>query len=75
MNDVTSTIVSIQRAVKDMGLAAFSRAAGVPYTTLVHWDQNGYRPKVISTFEKLAVAAERHEQQVQDSPQRRARTA
>jgi len=61
MSDVTQTIDAIREAVSEMGLPAFSRFAGVPYTTLLHWEKSGFRPKVISTFEKLADAARRHD--------------
>lgn len=61
MTDVSRTILQIQRAVSEVGLPAFSRMSGVPYTTLVHWEKHGFRPKVLSTFEKLAAAAADHQ--------------
>lgn len=58
MSKVSQTISLIAAAVERHGLPAFSRASNVPYTTLLHWQKHGYRPKVIDTFEKLAAAAE-----------------
>lgn len=61
MSSVAQTIALIASAVDRMGAPAFSRASDIPYTTLLDWRRCGYRPDVVNTFEKLAVAAERAE--------------
>lgn len=58
MTKVAQTIALIASAVDRMGAPAFSRASEVPYTTLLDWRRCGYRPDVVKTFEKLALAAE-----------------
>lgn len=54
---------AIRAAVDEMGLPAFSRSSGVPYTTIIHWKKSDYRPESVTIFEKLADAAQRHEDQ------------
>lgn len=60
MNDVSRIIAEIAAAAEDVGLPEFARRAEVPYTTLADWKAKGWRPKVVSTFGKLAQAAEEH---------------
>lgn len=57
MNAVTDTLKAIETAAAVEGLPAFSRRAGVPYTTLIDWQRAGWRPRAVATLEKLADAA------------------
>lgn len=57
MNQIEAAVRSIKRAAETEGLPAFARRAGVPYTTLVDWQKAGWKPKAVTTLERLALAA------------------
>lgn len=59
MTHIARAIAEIDAAAEKTGLAEFAREADVPYTTAVDWKARGWRPKVVDTFDKFAVAAER----------------
>lgn len=57
MNQIDAAICSIKKAAEAEGLPAFAKRAGVPYTTLVDWQKAGWKPKAVTTLERLTQAA------------------
>ena len=57
MTDLATIIQKIETAAEAEGLSSFAKRSGVPYTTLRDWQKDGWRPKAVQTFERLAQAA------------------
>lgn len=57
MTDLASIIRSIETAAEVEGLPSLAKRSGVPYTTLRDWQKDGWRPKSLQTFERVAKAA------------------
>jgi hypothetical protein len=57
MTDLASIIRAIETAAEAEGLPSLSKRSGVPYTTLRDWQKDGWRPKAVQTFERVARAA------------------
>lgn len=57
MSEIAKTIEQIQSVNAEIGTKEFSRISGVPYTTLIDMAKKGFRPKAISTLEKLERSA------------------
>lgn len=58
MSHVSQTVARIQQAAGANRLAELARRARVPYTTLVNWRDQGWRPRAVVTLERLEAAAE-----------------
>lgn len=50
----------IERTVGEIGLAELARRSDVPVSTLHDWQVQGWRPRTIRAFVKVAAAAEAH---------------
>ncbi len=59
MSNISRAIQLIEAAEKEIGVAELAREAELPYTTVVGWKAQQWRPKWVATLEKLAAAAER----------------
>lgn len=57
MTDLARIIRTIEAAAEAEGLPSLSKRSGVPYTTLRDWQKDGWRPKALQTFERVAEAA------------------
>ena len=57
MTSIADAINDVKRAAETEGLSSLSRRSGVPYTTLIDWQRAGWRPKAVTTLEKLAAVA------------------
>jgi hypothetical protein len=61
MIDLRPTIEKIKEAADRVGLAAFAREAGVPYTTARDWALRDWEPKGIKHLDRFLEAADRLE--------------
>jgi hypothetical protein len=54
MGDINQTIHELNSFVEREGVKELHRRSGVPYTTLLGWHAQGFRPPAVATFERLA---------------------
>ncbi len=59
MSEIAQTISTIRETAERVGLPAFAREAGVPYTTVKSFADRDWSNKNLDVIEKLAAAAER----------------